>query len=288
MNSKITRIWISTKDYFTIALGLLLYAIGWTGFLLPNEIVTGGVTGIASIIYFTTQIPVSISYAVINIALLLVAIRILGIQFCLRTIYGVALLTFMLSALQPYFKEPVINGEPFMSAIIGGILCGVGIGMVFTSNGSTGGTDIVAAIINKYRDISIGRSILYCDLLIVASSYVIFHDIEKMVFGLVVMFIVSYVCDMVINSSRRSVQFLIFSQKYEEIASLINNDVHRGVTLLDGMGWYSKSNQKVVIVLAKQSESATIFRIVKSIDPQAFISQSNVIGVYGEGFDQIK
>lgn len=280
--------WMSTKDYFVIAFGLLLYAFGWTAFLLPNEIITGGVTGVASIIYFVTNIPVAVTFFTINAVLLVFAIRILGLQFCLRTIFSVVVLTPLLSFFQATFTEPFINGEPFMSCILGSILCGTGIGIVFTANGSTGGTDIVAAIINKYKNISIGRSMLMLDMMIVCSSYLVFGDIEKVVYGTVVLFLFSYACDMVINSSRGSVQFLIFSEKYEEIASLICNEANRGVTILDGMGWYSKKPKKVLVVLAKRTESVTIFRIVKSVDPRAFISQSNVIGVFGEGFDNIK
>ncbi len=288
MNRQFNNMWMSTKDYFVITFGLILYAFGWTAFLLPNEIITGGVTGVASIIYFVTKIPVAVTFFAINAVLLVFAIRILGLQFCLRTIFSVVILTPLLSFFQATFTEPFINGEPFMSCILGSILCGSGIGLVFTANGSTGGTDIIAAIINKYRNISIGRSMLMLDMLIVCSSYLVFQDIEKVVYGAVVLFLFSYACDMVINSSRGSVQFLIFSEKYEEIASLICSEANRGVTILDGMGWYSKNPKKVLVVLAKKSESVTIFRIVKSIDPRAFISQSNVVGVFGEGFDNIK
>lgn len=151
-----------------------------------------------------------------------------------------------------------------------------------------GGTDIIAAIINKYKPITLGRSILYCDLLIISSSYMLFHDMEKIVFGFVVLAVSTYSCDLLINGIRQSIQLLIFSDKYEEIADHINRDINRGVTILDGMGWYSKQPKKVIVVLAKRTESTSIFRLVKQIDSHAFISQSNVIGVYGEGFDKIK
>ena len=196
--------------------------------------------------------------------------------------------TIQLSIWSYYIKEPLVKDEPFMSCIIGGIMLGVGIGLAFTRNGSTGGTDIIAAIINKYKPITLGRSILYCDLLIISSSYILFHDLEKILFGFVVLAVSTYTCDLLINGIRQSIQLLIFSEKYEEIADHINRDIKRGVTILDGMGWYSKQPKKVIVVLAKRTESTSIFRLVKQIDSHAFISQSNVIGVYGEGFDKIK
>jgi len=174
-----------------------------------------------------------------------------------------------------------------MSCILGGILCGTGLGLVFNFRGSTGGTDIIALIIHKYRHISIGKALLICDVLIICSSYIVFQSVEKIVYGLVVMGVSSYTVDMVLSGARQSVQFFIFSEKYEKIANHIISDARRGCTVLDGTGWYSKHPVKVVVVMAKKTESVTIFRIVKSIDPKAFISQSSVIGVYGEGFDRL-
>ena len=175
-----------------------------------------------------------------------------------------------------------------MSIIIGAFLCGAGLGLVFSANGSTGGTDIVGAIVNKYKNISIGRALLFCDFIIIGSSFFLFHDVEKIVFGFVEMFVSNYIIDAVLNGNRQSVQFLIFSQKYDEIAERIIHDLDRGCTILDGVGRYSRKPVKVVVLLAKKSESVSIFRLVKQIDHQAFISQSIVRGVYGEGFDQIK
>jgi len=276
------------QDQTIIVIGLMLYALGWTGFLLPNEITTGGVTGIAAIVFFATKIPVGITYFCINGLLLVFSIKIFGFKFSLKTIVSVIILTFLFSFAQSIIKEPLVKGEPFMSCILGGVLCGLGLGLVFNFKGSTGGTDIVALIIHKYRNISIGKGLLICDLLIISSSYIVLHSIEKIVYGLVVMGVMSYTVDMVLNGARQSVQFFIFSEKYEEIADEIINLAHRGCTVLDGTGWYSKHPVKVVVVMAKKNESVTIFRIVKSIDPKAFISQSTVIGVYGQGFDQLK
>ncbi len=284
----IRQLYYSLQDYVFILLGLLMYSFGWTGFILSNEIVTGGVTGICALIFFATGIPVSVSYIVINVVLLAIAFKILGGKFLVKTIFGVVALSLLLSLFQWIFTEPLLKDQPFMSIVIGAMLCGAGLGFVFSGNGSTGGTDIIAAIVNKYKHVSIGRAMILCDFIIIGSSYFLFHSIDKIVFALVEMLICNYMLDLVLNGNRQSVQFLIFSQKYPEIADRINHDMDRGCTILDGMGWYSKKPVKVIVLIAKKSESVTIFRIVKSIDKRAFISQSTVRGVYGEGFDEIK
>jgi len=277
-------VWQEIQDQSIIIVGLIIYAVGWTGFLLPNQITTGGVTGLSAIIYFGTKIPIGVTYFCINAVLLVLSIKIFGFKFSFRTILSVLILTFLLSVLQPVFKEPLVKGEPFMSCILGGVMCGMGIGLVFNLKGSTGGTDIIALIINKYRNISVGKALLICDVCIISSSYIIFHSIEKIVYGLVVMGVSSYTIDMIMSSARQSVQFFIFSEKYTEIADAIIQQAHRGCTVLDGTGWYSHKPVKVVVAMVKKTESVTIFRIVKNIDPKAFISQSSVTGIYGEGF----
>jgi uncharacterized membrane-anchored protein YitT (DUF2179 family) len=276
------------QDQSIIIVGLILYVVGWTGFLLPNQITTGGVTGIAAIVYFGTNMPVGITYLCINGILLLFSIKIFGFKFSFRTILSVVIIATLLSILQPIFKEPLVKGEPFMSCILGGVLCGMGLGLVFNFKGSTGGTDIIALIINKYRNISVGKGLLICDVIVISSSYIVFQSIEKIVYGLVVMGVVSYTVDMVMSGARQSVQFFIFSDKYDEIADTIIKQAHRGCTVLDGTGWYSHKPVKVVVVMVKKNESVTIFRIVKNIDPHAFISQSSVIGIYGEGFQPMR
>lgn len=287
MKNSLRSIYLFSKDYITIVIGLMLYAFGWNAFLLPCQITTGGVTGIGALIFYATgTVPIALTYVIINAILLIVSIKQLGLKFSVRTIFGVATLTVLLSFFQLFIKEGFVD-EPFMATVIGAILCGTGIGIVFTANGSTGGTDIVAALLNKHRHITLGRAFVYADVMIILSSYLIFHSVEKIVYGLTAMAITSYTLEMVINGNRQSVQFLIISQHYAQIADRINL-IPRGVTVIDGMGWYSKQPSKVLIVLAKRSESIAIFRMIKEIDPQAFISQSAAIGVYGQGFDQIK
>jgi uncharacterized membrane-anchored protein YitT (DUF2179 family) len=282
--------WISIREYIFIAFGLLMYSAAWKGFLLPHLITGGGVTGIGAIIFYATKIPIFVTYFAINFVLLVIAVRTVGLAFSLRTIYGVAILTLFFAVLPQAVPGTFVGAEDnFMACVIGGLLAGAGIGIVFLANGSSGGTDIIAKVVNKYRNVTLGRVLLYCDVLIICSSYFFdFGSLEKIVYGLSTMAISTIAVDMVINGVRQSVQFFIFSKEYEQIATKINEDVHRGVTILDGMGWYSKEPVKVVTVIARKNESVKIFRIVKDIDPNAFISQSSAIGVYGKGFDMIK
>ncbi len=283
------------KDYFAITLGLISYAIGWAAFLLPYQITTGGTTGIGAIIYYSIGFPIQYTYFIINAILMTFAIRILGPKFSIKTTYAIFMLTFLLGLFQWIINDengvpPQIlgEGEDFMACLIGSTLCGIGLGVTFNANGSTGGTDIIAAIINKYRDVTLGRMVMLCDVIIISSCYFVFHDWRRIIFGFVTLFVIGIVLDYIVNSARQSVQFLIFSKEYEKIADHIIKDTHRGVTVLDGTGWYSKGDVKVLVVLAYKRQSVAIFRLVKEIDPNAFISQSSVIGVYGEGFDRLK
>ena len=276
------------KDYLMIALGMILYGIGWTVFLLPNDITTGGVPGIASIVFWATGFPVQYTYFLINAVLLMLALKILGFKFSIKTIFAVFTLTFFLSLIQKLTADMhLLQDQPFMACVLGASFCGRGIGIAFSSNGSTGGTDIIAAIINKYRDITLGRVMMICDMIIITSSYFVLKDWEKVVYGFVTLYVCSFVLDQIVNSARQSVQFFIISKKYQEIGKEINA-LHRGVTVIDATGLYTGQEQKMMFVLAKKRQSTTIFRIINDIDPTAFVSQSAVIGVYGEGFDHFK
>lgn len=279
--------WRTARDYFFITVGMAIYAFGFTGFILPEKVVIGGLAGVGTIIYFKTGIPVAVSQYVINLILLAIAYRVVGKRFVIGTIYGATMISVWIGLFQPIFADGFTN-EPFMNIVIGGALCGLGIGMTFVHNGSSGGTDIVAAMVSKHSNNSIGRIMLYTDVCIISSSYFLFHQIDKIVYGFVVLFLVSSMADMVINTNRQAVQFTIFSRHWREIATAINNNARRGCTVLSGMGWYSKQEVKVLLVLCRKNESVNIFRIVRGIDRDAFISQANVNGVYGKGFDEVK
>ena len=290
------------QDYVFITLGLLLYSFGFTVFLMPYEIVTGGVAGISAIIFYATGFNLEYSYFLINALLLVLAMRILGWKFLSKTIYAILVLSFLLGYLQTllpvdeegHFVKILGEGQNFMSLILGCTMTGSALGIVFLNNGSTGGTDIIAASVNKFRDISLGTVLAFVDLIIIGSCLFIpqFGDMLSraymVVFGLCTMVIENFMLDFLMNRQRQSVQFMIFSKKWQEIANAIGTQLEHGVTILDGHGWYTGHERKVLCILAKKRESIVIFRIIKSIDPQAFVSQSAVIGVFGEGFDQIK
>ncbi len=284
------------KDYLTIIVGLALFTIGLTGFILPNRIVMGGLSGISTIIKYGTGFEIWKTNLVINIILLIIAFRVVSKQYVLRTLLGIGILSLMRSFgeqyLQPYFAEHPPLSDTFLSAIVGGILCGSGLGLVYSVNGSTGGTDIIGALVTKYYRISLARILLIVDVLIVCSSYFILdrneETLEKTIFGLILLPLMWQMVEIVINGARQSVQLFIFSKHYEEIATHINTEIKRGCTVIDGIGWYSQNPQKVIIVIARRTEATSIFRLVGSIDPEAFVTKATVMGVYGKGFDKLK
>ena len=277
------------RDYVMISVAMVCYCIGWNVFLLPNNITTGGVPGISSVVYWGTGIPVQTTYFAINAALLLAALKILGLRFCLKTIYAVFLLTTLTAfARSNTGSMHLLADQPFMASLIGAIFCGSGVGIGLAFNGSTGGTDIVAAIVNKYRDISLGRVIMMCDIIIITSSYLVFHNWEQVIYGYVVLLVTAFCIDQVVNGMHRSVQFFIISDKYQEIASRIAVFPHRGATVIEAHGFYTGHEVKMLFIMAKRRESNIIFRIINEIDPKAFVTETNVIGVYGEGFDKFK
>lgn len=279
------------KDLFFIVLGILSYSIGYTAFILPEKVVMGGASGIAALVFYATEIPTWISLAVINCTLLLIALKELNLQFIIRTVTGVGVLLFFVGILQPLFEAyPIITAgeDKFMHVLIGGAMGGAGLGLVFSHNGSTGGTDIITVLLNKYFNMSFGRAMQFVDCTIICSSYLLFRSVETIVYGIAFTLVATIVCDYVINGARQTVQFLIISKKYQEIADAINTDVRRGVTLIEGKGWYSKNNVDVLIVLTRKYESQEVFAVIKAIDPDAVVSQTFCQGVFGEGFDKIK
>lgn len=288
MNLSNKQLLLQARDYVMIIFGLACYCLGYSAFILPESVVTGGVIGLASVFHFALGWNVAVVNYSINIILLLLAFRIVGKQFVIRTIFGATVASVLLYFMVPLFKEPLVAQQPFMNVIIGATLCGLGLGIVFTHNGSSGGTDIVAAMVAKYSNVSFGRMMLYCDVCIISSSYFLFHGVDKVVYGIIFMILYSVFADRVINNNRQSVQFLIFSEKWQAIADAITHQAHRGCTVLNGIGWYTQHEVKILLLLCRKYESAHIFRIVKAIDPEAFVSQSNANGVYGFGFDQMK
>lgn len=288
------HIWDEVKDYFFIFLGCLMYCIGFCLFLLPYKFIPGGCTGISALIYYGTGIPTQYSYFIINAILLLIGLKVLGFKYFTKTIYAVVLITILLEIIQGILIQPdgtlprVANDEEFMAAVLGGTIEGTGLALVFLNNGSTGGTDIIASIVNKYKNFSMGRILMWLDFAIVTSGFLVLQDWHKVVIGYCILLISMVMLDYTMTSATQSVQFTIISEKYEQIAEAINKEVRRGVTELHGEGWYSKQERRVLIVMARRRESTRIFRLIKHIDNQAFVTMTKVVGVYGEGFDRIK
>ena len=275
------------RDYAVIVVGLILYAIGLTGFLIPYKVVTGGLGGVSLLIKYATGIPLWVSFIVFNAVLLAIAWFVLGRKYVISSLFSTIGLSIALNITETYITEAFI-GDETMSILVGAVLCGIGLGLVLSANSSTGGTDIIAAMITKYRYISMGRTLTYVDVGIIMSSYLLFQSLEKIIIGFVIIIILYYAVDMVINGSRQSVQFFIFSPKYDEIATHINTELGRGCSVVDGVGWYSKQPQRIIILMTRRRESTSVFRLVRGIDKDAFITQTNVSGVYGKGFEQLK
>ena len=305
MNSK--RFWVGVKEYFLITLGVTMYVMGWIIFLIPNNMIGGGVTGLGSIVQYATNgvIKIGYTYFVVNAGLLVAALFTLGRSFGAKSIYAILLTSVLLNAAQGIFPDQIIqtlaldNGK-LMCTIMGGIMVGIGIGLSMTQGGSTGGTDIIALIVNKYRNVSPGRMILILDAVIIMSSLLVpsymadgtlmsWPDkITTVVYGFILITIVSTVLDLYLTGSRQSVQIFVLSPKYAEIADAITRELHRGVTVFNGKGWYTKHDTEVVMVVTRKADLNVFLKCINSIDPNAFISVSSVTGVYGQGFDKFK
>ena len=314
----------TVKEWLMVTLGILIYVTGWSVFLIPNNLIGGGVSGISSMIQYATggAIQMGYSYLVINAVLILLAVAILGMGFGAKTIYAILLASFSLRFLPGIIPTEIINtlaiqNGKLMSVIMGGMTAGLGIGMSISNGGSTGGTDIIALIYTKYHNVSPGKVILFLDFIIITASLAVpsyVNDIDPetgaalldaagkpihhlmpfaekvttVVYGLILVTVNSYVVDMYISGSQQSVQLFILSRHYEKIADSITQDLHRGVTVLSGKGWYTKQDSNVLMVITRKTDLNLLLRYIKQIDPSAFLSVSSVNGVYGKGFDTIK
>ena len=311
------------KEWLLVTLGIIIYVTGWSLFLIPNNLIGGGVSGISSIIQYATQgtIQMGYTYFVLNAVLLIIAFFVLGMGFGAKTIYAIILASAALRFLPGWIPADIIanlnEGGKLMSVLMGGIMAGIGIGMSISNGGSTGGTDIIAIIYTKYRNVSPGKVILVLDFIIITSSLLIpsyvneldpvtreviigadglpvthkmpiYEKILTVVYGLILVTVNSNVLDMYISGSRQSVQLMITSREYEKIADMITQELHRGVTVLDGEGWYTKQPTKVLMVVTRKTDLNLLLRCIKQIDSRAFLSVSSVNGVYGKGFDTIK
>ena len=310
------------KEWSLVSLGVLIYVMSWCLFLLPNNLIGGGVSGISSIIQYATGIQIGYSYFVLNVILLVAAFFILGMGFGAKTIFAIVLASIGFRVLPGLVPQEIINtlalqNGKLMSTIMGGIMAGIGIGMSIYNGGSTGGTDIIALIYTKYRNVSPGKVILYLDFFIILSSLLVpsyvpdvdpesgqalldaegnplkhlmpFADkVTTVVYALILVTVNGKVLDMYLSGAQQSVQLFILSKQYEKIADAITQDLHRGVTVLDGHGWYTRQSVQVLMVITRKNDLNLLLKYIKSIDPKAFLSVSSVNGVYGNGFDTIK
>lgn len=311
MNNKLKNILGEVKAYVIITLGLLLYTLGWIVFVIPNNMVGGGVTGLSAILLYAFNIPVGASFFVINLILLLIALKVLGKGFGMKTVYAIVIASVfyeILPAIIPdvFIQEIAISNGKLLCAIFGGVCAGLGIGISFSQGGSTGGTDIVALMIVKYRNISAGRVILLLDIIIIALSLLLPPNeivdangavigvetwgqrFATILYGYILIGACSYSVDMFVSGTKQSSQIFIFSKKYAELADAITTGTGRGVTLIDGEGWYTKQKSKIVMVVVRKDDLSVLYRMIREIDKDAFLSVGNVSGVYGKGFDQIK
>jgi uncharacterized membrane-anchored protein YitT (DUF2179 family) len=286
------------KEYIFISFGLFIYVLGWVAFLMPDHLVGGGVSGISALVQYAAGVPLSYTYFIINAFLLVLALKVLGRGFGAKTVYAVIFTTLLFRVLPAVIPADLIadlseNGK-LISALLGGVLTGTGIGIVFNQGGSSGGTDIVALIVNKYHNISPGRIILSIDMVIIGCSFFVSDEptlgrkLATVLYGYIVVSVTGYTIDMILSGARQSQQFFVFSKHYDTIAQRITTEMNRGVTIINGQGWYSKNEQKIVMIIARKSESNGIYRIIKDVDRDAFLSVGNVMGVYGKGFEQIR
>ena len=284
-------------DYFVMTVGTFVFVMAWTSFLQPNNLASGGLTGFSTILDYATQgrIPMDVTYALLNVLLLVAGFLFLGRAFGFKTIYVIALSSLLFWLLPEYFPQlEVVDPEldKIMVVLIGGAMESVGIGMILLRGGSTGGTDIVAMILNKYWPISPGKVYLYSDIFIIASLLLIPTEqgggLVNMIYAYVMMLTFSFGVDYVLPGNKSSVQLLVFSKKYKEIADHIIYDVQRGVTALQSVGWYSQQESKVLLIILRKYQMNEVINEIKRIDKDAFVSVSSANSVYGEGFEEIK
>jgi uncharacterized membrane-anchored protein YitT (DUF2179 family) len=300
MTVRLTKaaVWEMCKNNLLMLAGIVIYVISYVYFLLPYQLISGGMNGIATLIYYTIGFHPSITYLVMNVFLIIIGAKIMGWNYCVKTVLAIGIISFLINIFQEGITTidaqgneqlmHIVGDQKFMACVIGALMEGLGLALVFLAGGSTGGIDIIASSINKYWNISMGRLMFCIDLAIIGSSYFIFHNLETMVVGYLTMLMSMFFLDYVTNGLRQSVQFIIVSDKYEEIATEVNQKMERGVTVLYGEGFYSKEKRQVLLILAKKFESRALFALIRQIDPRAFVSMGNVEGVFGEGFDKIK
>ena len=275
------------RAYIMIVIGLLIADFGWVAFVIQAHILGGGITGVATLIYYLINFPVGYSVLIFNSILVIMGIKILGPRFGINSVFGIIVLSLGLILMQKYITQPIIS-DRFLSAILGGALSGLGTAIAIMNGGNGGGLDIIALIITKYKNISPGKVNLYFNLFVISSSYFIANDWETVVYSFVVMGITSYMMDLALEGSRQSYQVTIFSEKSSYIADKLITDLGRGVTVFNGIGWFSKKEIKMLFVIIHKNDLTDLHKLILSIDKEAFVSEAKVTNVFGKNFSQIR
>lgn len=276
-------------DYALISVGSLIFCMAWTSFVIPNGLASGGLTGLCTIIQYGLGIPIGLTYPIINVALLVIGFLVLGKGFGIKTIYVIALTSVLFDVLPMFPQLEVLMDEKLLVALVGAVLESVGIGLVMLRGGSTGGTDIIAMVINKYWPISVGRVYLVTDMFIILSILLVpDKGVVDVIYAYIMMIGFSFGIDFVLLGNKSSVQILVFSSRYQEIADHVIHNVDRGVTALQSVGWYSQKEGKVLMIIARKAEMNGIINEIREIDKRAFISVSSAMSVFGEGFEEVK
>lgn len=310
MKLSMTKVAVGLKEYIILGLGMFLYAFGWTACIIPAGGMGGGATGMSMLLNaIFPSITLGQFVFIINGILLLVGGFIVGWNFGLKTIYCIIVLSIAMDAWGAWLPDGVladgtvitngllvqyaqtINSYNILLIILGAVIAGSGVAISFSQGGSTGGTDIVAMIINKYKTISYGKIVISSDFFIIGCSIFVADDIATgiatIVYGYIMIAVYGYTVDAIQSGSQQSSQIFIISPKYAEIADAINNEAHRGVTIIDGKGWYTKSECKIAMVVCRKRNASEILKIAHRIDENAFITMGSVMGVYGKGFEAL-
>lgn len=287
------------KEYVIISIGLVIYAFGFISLLLPAKTVPGGAGGISTLLYYTLGEPggwlsVGTLYFLVNTVLLTIGIIVIGPKFGIKTFFAVIFISLVMNIFEATLPPDVLGlsadgGDKLLMVILGGVCCGLGVGMCFSQGGSSGGTDIIAMIVNKYHNISFGKVIMLCDVIIISCSVIVFKgDLKPAIYGIVTLATVGYTIDVFISGTKQTSQIMIFSTKYKEIGDAIIKEIGRGVSYLDGEGGFTGAPQKITMVVCRKTEQSNVYRVIKSIDADAFVTVGSVMGVYGKGFDPLK
>lgn len=282
------------KEYFLMAVGMMFYSFGWIGCILPAGGTGGGAAGLSLVMcnamsaLFGFDVQIGTMVFIVNSILLVIGGFIVGWNFGVKTVYCIVVISLSMNFWQSVLPAgDFLHLDRLLSVILGGLLAGIGVAMSFMQGGSTGGVDIVAMIINKYRTISYGKIVICADFLIIGSAMLVGYKIDTVIYGYVMTAVVGYTVDMIMAGNQQSSQVFIFTHDYEKMAGAIIESAHRGVTLLDSVGGYSHEKSKVVLVVCRKRETSTILKLAQSVDPEAFISVGSVMGVYGKGFNAL-